>query len=222
MVTRFIVVRHCQSEGNAEARFQGRTEAAVSELGKKQAELVALRFRNEQIDALYTSPLTRARYTAERINQYHRLPLQLCDALVEIDVGELENKPLREIAAYRELAQLWDHTPDLCEFPGGETMRQVYGRVSAVIEAIAAEKPGKTVLLVAHGVVIRNLQAYALGGLEKIREANVVGNTSVTVLDHAAPGEMTVVTQSDCSHLPEELHQFTSYVITEAESAGTV
>ena len=57
MVTTVIIVRHCQSMGNTEGRFQGRFDADVTPVGEQQMELLSLRFRNEKLDALYTSPL---------------------------------------------------------------------------------------------------------------------------------------------------------------------
>ena len=71
MVTRLYIVRHCQSTGNIAGRFQGRFDAPVSPQGEQQLELLSLRFRNEAIDAVYSSPLTRAYRTAEAINRFH-------------------------------------------------------------------------------------------------------------------------------------------------------
>ena len=58
LVTTLYIVRHCQSAGNLSGRFQGRFDAPVSETGEKQLELLSLRFRNEHLDAIYTSPLS--------------------------------------------------------------------------------------------------------------------------------------------------------------------
>ena len=59
-MTRIILVRHCEAAGNLNRRFQGHTDAEVTENGKKQLELLALRMRNVKIDYLYSSPLKRA------------------------------------------------------------------------------------------------------------------------------------------------------------------
>ena len=77
-MTRIILVRHCEAAGNLNRRFQGHTDAEVTENGKKQLELLALRMRNVKIDYLYSSPLKRAYATAEAINQFHHLRRQLC------------------------------------------------------------------------------------------------------------------------------------------------
>ena len=68
MVTTLYIIRHCQSAGNLTGRFQGRFDAPVSEAGEKQLDLLSLRFRNEHLDAIYSSPLIRAYRTAEAVN----------------------------------------------------------------------------------------------------------------------------------------------------------
>ena len=62
-MTRIILVRHCEAAGNLNRRFQGHTDAEVTENGKKQLELLALRMRNVKIDYLYSSPLKPVSYT---------------------------------------------------------------------------------------------------------------------------------------------------------------
>ena len=115
MVTRLYIVRHCQSAGNVEGRFQGRFDAPVSPQGEQQLELLALRFRNIHLDAVYSSPLTRAMKTAEACCRFHSLSIQVEEGLSEIDVGEMENLFLWEIAEkFPAAAKAWDEAPDRC------------------------------------------------------------------------------------------------------------
>ncbi len=207
MVTTLYIVRHCQSTGNIEKRFQGRFDAPVSPDGEKQLDLLSLRFRNERIDAIYTSPLSRAYKTADAVNRFHGLPIQKRDGLLELDVGEMENLPLAEIGEkFPEVAKNWDMFPDLCEFPGGETMKQAYKRVNAALDEIISENPGKIVFVATHGGVIRNLYARVCSGCpEGIRESAVFGNTGVSVLEADGAGSLSWKLLNDQSHLPEEL-----------------
>lgn len=213
MVTTLYIVRHCQSAGNQGGRFQGQFDGPVNEMGEKQLELLSLRFRNEHLDAIYSSPLTRAYKTAQAIDRFHDLPIQTMDGLSEIDVGEMENQLLSEIAVkYPEVAHNWDSAPDLCAFPGGETMSQVYRRINDAIDQIIEENPGKTVAVATHGGVIRNLYARVeYGSIEGLRKSVVFGNTSVSVLE-AKDGHLRWKSINDMSHLPEELrHAPTQY-----------
>ena len=194
-MTTLYIVRHCQSAGNLSGRFQGRFDAPVSETGEKQLELLSLRFRNEHLDAIYTSPLVRAYRTAEAINRFHNLPIQVCQGLSEI--GE----------RFPQVAHDWDHAPDLCVFPQGETMTQVYQRVGEAIDQIVAENPGKTVAVATHGGVIKNLNARVeYGCIEGLRQSAVFGNTSVSILE-AQDGKLWWKAVNDLSHLPEELRK---------------
>ncbi len=213
MVTTLYIVRHCQSAGNQGGRFQGRFDGPVNEMGEKQLELLSLRFRNERLDAVYSSPLSRAYQTAQAINRFHELPIQTMDGLLEIDVGELENHLLSDIAVkYPEVARNWDNAPDLCVFPGGETMAQVYRRINDAIDRIIEENPGKTVAVATHGGVIRNLYARVeYGSIKGLQKSAVFGNTSVSVLE-AEDGCLRWKQINDQSHLPEELrHAPTQY-----------
>lgn len=208
MVTTLYIVRHCQSTGNIDGRFQGRFDADVSPAGEQQLELLSLRFRNVGLDAVYTSPLIRARKTAEAVNRFHHLPVQEMDGLLELDVGDMENMKLSEIGEkYPDVAKNWDQSPDLCEFPGGETMKEAYARVNAALDEIIEKNPGKTVFLATHGGVIRNLYARVCSGTpEGVRQSAVFGNTGVSVLE-AEDGKLSFKLVNDQSHLPEDLRR---------------
>lgn len=208
MVTTLYIVRHCQSGGNIGGRFQGRFDADITPAGEQQLDLLSLRFRNEPLDAIYSSPLLRARKTAEAVGRFHSLPIQIDEGLVEMDVGQMENLKLSEIGEkFPEVAKNWDRSPDLCQFPGGETMAQVYDRVNAALDRIIRENQGKTVFLATHGGVIRNLYArISFGSIKGLRESAVFGNTGVSVLE-AEDGKLTWKLVNDQSHLPEELRR---------------
>lgn len=209
MVTTLYIIRHCQSMGNIQHRFQGRYDAPVSPDGEKQLDLLSLRFRNVQLDAVYTSPLSRALRTAEAVNRFHGLPIQKRDGLLELDVGKMENLELSEIGIkFPEVAKNWDQSPDLCEFPGGETMKEAYVRANRAIDEIASENPGKTVVVVTHGGVIRNLDArIRTGRIEGMRDGTVFGNTGVSILTVDGQGKLAWKQVNDLSHLPPELRR---------------
>lgn len=208
MVTVLYLIRHCQSMGNIQHRFQGRFDAEVSPEGEKQLALLGLRFRNEPIDAIYTSPLRRARATAQAIAQYHDVPVIEEPGLIEIDCGRMENLLLTEVAVqFPETARNWDETPDLCRFPGGETMAEVYERVNGALDRIIRENPGKRVVVATHGGVLRNLYArVSYGELKGIRKSEVFGNTGVSTL-LAEDGVLRWQSLNDLSHLPEDMRR---------------
>lgn len=209
MVTRIYLIRHCQSMGNIEHKFQGQYDADISPAGEKQLELLGLRFRNEPIDVIYTSPLKRARMTAQAIAKY-RNDIEVIDepGFIEMNVGELENRSLKELALnYPETAKKWDRYPDLCEFPGGETMAEVYERVNRALDRVIAENPGRIVVITTHGGVLRNLYArIQFGEPAGIRKSEVFGNTGVSTV--IAEGDrLYFESTNDLSHLPEDMRR---------------
>ena len=208
MVTKIYLIRHCQSMGNIEHKFQGQYDADVSPAGEKQLELLGLRFRNEHIDAIYTSPLKRARATAEAIAKYHNMEPIAEPGLIEIDCGRMENLLLTDVARlFPEVALNWDRSPELCEFPGGETMREVYERVNAALDRIIAENPGRTVVVTTHGGALRNLYArIQYGEPIGIRKSEVFGHTGVSTLI-AENGGLRFESINDLSHLPENMRR---------------
>lgn len=208
MVTKIYLVRHCQSMGNLGGRFQGRFDADVSPEGEKQLELLGLRFRNEPVDAIYSSPLVRARKTAQAIAQYHSIAIIEEPGFIEIDCGDMENLPLTQVAErYPEVARNWDESPELCQFPNGETMEQVYLRVNAALDRIIAGNPGKTVVVATHGGVLRNLFArVSYGEPVGLRKSEVFGNTSVSLLE-AEDGALRWRYVNSVDHLPEEMRK---------------
>ena len=91
-MTKIILVRHCEAQGNHERVFQGATDCDITERGERQLEALSERFRTVEFDALYSSPLLRARRTAEAVNRHHGLPMAIEPGLREINAGHWEGK----------------------------------------------------------------------------------------------------------------------------------
>lgn len=206
MVTRVYLVRHCQTLGNLQGIFQGGIDTEPSERGLQQLELLALRFRNIKIDAIYSSPQGRAMTTAGYINKYHSLALQPEEGIREISVGDIDGRPWDEVPPlYPEAATAWNLDPANFVSPGGETMRAVFERVSETYERIAAGNKGRTVVLVSHGCALRNLLCHCFGkSIEELDSVDFGTNTAVSLIEWE-DGRSRVIFSNDVSHLPEEL-----------------
>ena len=206
MVTRVFLVRHCQTVGNLDGIFQGGVDTEPSERGLQQLELLALRFRNMKIHRIITSPQGRAVKTAEAINKYHGLDVETEKDIREISVGDIDGRKWAEVPVlYPEAATAWNLTPSEFVSPGGETMREVFHRVSAAFEKIAAENTGKTIVLVSHGCALRNLLCHCFGKkIEDLGSVDFGTNTAVSLIEWEE-GECKVIFSNDASHLPEEL-----------------
>ena len=206
-MTRLYIVRHCEARGNIDRIFQGHTDADISEKGARQLEKLAQRFAGIPLDAVYTSPLRRARLTADAVNRAHGLPVHIEQGLIEIDGGALEGKPWANFPQeYPAEARAWCVDPGAFQAPGGESMREVYERVRDATLRIVRAHPGQTVAAASHGCAIRNLLCFAHGlPVERIDEIEWCDNTAVSLLEFGDDLVPKVVFENDTSHLSDEL-----------------
>ena len=133
--THVILIRHGQSQGNAEGRFGGHTDTPLSPLGRRQAEATAKALASEKFDAVYASDLPRAIATATPLAQLTGAPLEITDALRERSVGVMEGLTFAEAAAqhpeqYQALLRRdFDHV-----LLGGESYRQMLDRAAVKLD----------------------------------------------------------------------------------------
>lgn len=183
---RLILVRHGESEWNRIGRYQGQEDAPLSELGLRQAEALANRLKREQIEAIYTSPLQRARRTAEAIAHFHpEAPFIEERALYEIHHGEWQGLLAAEVRErYSELLAEWRSFPTRCQMPGGESFSNILKRTLNLREHLAKKHVGGTILLSTHDVVVKILIADALGmHMDRINRIWVT-NASISVVEY--------------------------------------
>ncbi len=168
-MTRIILVRHGQTAWNVVERFRGREDLPLDQTGLWQASRTAERIAEEWSPrALYSSPLRRARQTAEAAARRLRLPLQVHPGLIDIDYGRWQGLTPEE-AGRRWPGRLraWYESPRRAQPPGGEALALVMRRCRKAALEIAGRHPGQTVVLVGHTVVNRTLLLAVLGlGLE--------------------------------------------------------
>ena len=140
MTLRLYLVRHGQTDGNADGRTQGLRDVPLNDRGRRQAAAIGERLRARPLVAVYASPLARSVATAEAIAAPHVLEVQYDDRLVELDQGLLDGLTGEEMRRdYADfLAQWRDGDPADLVMPGGESMREAQRRMVAATEAIAA------------------------------------------------------------------------------------
>jgi broad specificity phosphatase PhoE len=155
-LVKFILVRHGETEWNTIKRIQGgASDTPLSETGRRQASGLALRLKDENLRAIYSSPLQRALHTAQNIAQYHQIPIRQLAELKEIDVGELEGKMGADLKVrFDEFICRNGNSEDLVKLPGGESLSDVQKRAWDTINNIARQYPDGTVVIVTHYFVI--------------------------------------------------------------------
>ena len=205
-MTKLYIVRHPQAMGNAQRIFQGYYNAEVSEMGEKQLEALAERFKDIQFDVIYTSPLLRAVKTAKAVNKYHNAEIIEYKGIIEINGGDIEAKPWSYFEeTYPEKYNEWKNEPHKFVAPNGESMLEVYNRAKASIEDIVKQNQGKTVVLTSHGCTIRNMFCVLKGlNIENLNDVNWVENTGVTLVE-IENDRVEFIFENDLEHLPCEI-----------------
>lgn len=164
MVTRFILVRHGQTEWNLVERYRGRADIALNDTGREQARRLAERLAAEPIAAVYAGPLQRTLATAEPIAAAKGLSVQPLRALIDIDFGVWQGLTEAEAEArYPSLYGLWLSRPGEVHFPEGESLSEVRRRAMAALRDLARRHNGETVVLVSHKIVNKVILCALLG-----------------------------------------------------------
>ena len=150
-MTRLILIRHGRSTWNAAHRIQGLADPPLDEVGREQARRLAERLRDEAPVALYTSPLQRARETADIIGQALDAPVMSDERLKEYDVGDLTGLTWEQVVEqYPDVASRWEKAEEV-ELPGEEGRETFQARVKAAFDEIISQHLEETIGVVAHG-----------------------------------------------------------------------
>jgi broad specificity phosphatase PhoE len=164
MTTSLYLVRHGQTAWNKEEVFRGRTDIPLDETGLKEAELAGEYFKTLDIETVYSSPLSRAWQTAQKISRFHSLDVQALEGLLDMSFGSWEGRSLKEVKETDgERYRQWREEPHLLRLPGGETLAEVRARTMSALEEVIRKHPEKTVILVSHRVINKVLICGVLG-----------------------------------------------------------
>jgi probable phosphoglycerate mutase len=201
-VTRIVLVRHGETEHNRGQLTLGRADIALNARGRLQARALAASFAQRPA-AIYTSPLSRCRDTAEVIGRATATSVTVDEALIEMDVGEMEHltrDQLRE--QYPDFIRQWlGAGVATARMPGGETLAEVQERGWAALERIVSESPdGGEVVVITHNFVLLTIACHALGlpsGQFRRLKAGLASKGVLEMTGSAA----TLISWNDTAHL---------------------
>lgn len=161
-----VVIRHGETRANAEGRYLGALDMGLNETGWEQVGTLAQELvRETPFQRLLSSPLLRARQSADVISRALALPVQVIPTFRERHVGVFEGLTQAEARSrypelwMRNITRRWAEGP-----PDGESLDAVIARVSSGLIALADQAQGERVLLVAHGVVAKVIRAVTTKG----------------------------------------------------------
>lgn len=209
------LIRHGESVSNAAGRVQGQEDVALSAIGLRQADAVAAWSRGGEgpgaagVDEVWSSPLTRARETAERIATALGLPLRTDDALRELHAGIFQGHLWADLEVrFPEEVARWRSGDADYAIPGGESRTQLAARGRAAIEALAA-RPVRAMIVVAHGGILtaalgslvgRSHPLLAAAAERPFTRLPALANCSVTTVRWPGPD---LVAFNETAHLQE-------------------
>jgi probable phosphoglycerate mutase len=149
--TTTLLLRHGETPLSTERRFAGRGDIPLTEEGLRQAAAAADRLAARGgIDVIVTSPLHRARQTADAVARATGAPLLADDGLIETDFGKWEGMTIAEASQrWPDQVSAWMRSVDVAP-PGGESFADVISRVNAALDRLLAEHQFRTLLLVSH------------------------------------------------------------------------
>ncbi|MFC5513586.1 histidine phosphatase family protein [Massilia jejuensis] len=203
--TRIALIRHGETAWNAERRLQGHLDIGLNAEGRRQARALAASLAGERFDVLVSSDLSRASQTAKALGDASGLPLYIDGRLRERCYGGFEGLLYAEIAErFPQAFAAWQARDVDGQLPPGqnkgETFRQFYDRATDAVFGWAADNPGKSLAIVAHGGVLECIYRAALGlSLETPRDFKVL-NASVNRFV-VRDGKLELVSWGDVAHL---------------------
>jgi len=203
-MTQFLLIRHAVNDWVKTGKLAGWTpEVHLNDQGKAQAQALGQRLAEAKLHALYSSPLERTLETAQAIADHHPgLQVEPHAGIGEVRYGAWQGEELNKLRRHK----LWDnvqHYPTRVQFPQGETMRAAQARAVDVIEALYAQHPRQTVVLVSHSDIIKMIVAHYLGMHLDVFQRINISPASITTLVLGS-GMPFVHAVNDSSHNPKE------------------
>lgn len=181
-MTRFFLIRHATNPSVGQ-RLVGRSAGVhLNAEGQDQARSLAERLTPVPLAAVYSSPLERARETADPIARRHGIDVRVLDGLQEYEFGSFTGKTFEELAPLPEWKR-FNEFRSASRVPGGELMVDVVARMVTSLETIRHQQPTGIVAVVSHGDPLRALLMHFLGMPLDLIHRIEIEPASVSVLD---------------------------------------
>ncbi|MQB90851.1 histidine phosphatase family protein [Limosilactobacillus reuteri] len=188
-MTKVYLIRHGKTQWNLESRYQGANgDSPLLKDSYREIELLASSLQRIPFEHAYTSPLKRARVTAQALLNHlnPEIPLTIDSRLKEFNLGKMEGMHFEDVAAkWPEVLKNFRHHPDKYDesLVEGESFLEVIARFRAAIEEYCRQYPNGNILVISHGAAL-NAAINALVGtpLAHLKDRGGLSNTSTTIL----------------------------------------
>lgn len=199
--TRLYLLRHGLTVHTAERRFSGRNDLGLTESGKTQMVATAARLAaSGSITAVVSSPLRRARCSAQVVADALQLRVDVDHDLTELDFGLFEGLTWVEAqSAYPDELRAFMDAADVAP-PGGESMVGVRARMDRLLTRILGEYQGRTVAVVSHVTPIKVLLCRALDVPLSTVHRLLIAPASLSIIEWYGDGSARVTLMNDTHH----------------------
>jgi broad specificity phosphatase PhoE len=209
MTTRLYLIRHGATPLTAEDRFSGADNVHLSEEGHAQVTRLARRLKEDDINAIYCSPLDRTLETARVIAKPHQLTPIPKDGFREISHGHWEGLSRKEVEEqFSEEYLAWEEDPFTFAPEGGESGISVLARALPVIREVVVEHQDKNILIVSHKATLRIILSSLLGfDVRGYRDRLDQAPACLNILDFKDPVRARLMLFNDISHYADHPHR---------------
>ncbi len=199
----FLLVRHGQTPTTGKV-LPGRAAGLhLAEAGVAQAQAAADRIAAlSRVDAIYASPLERARETAAPIGKARGLKVGIDKGLLECDFGAWTGAELKKLMKLPEWNTV-QRAPSTFRFPGGESFTEMQGRMIGTIDRLRAAHEGGVVVCVSHADTIKAAVSHAMGTHIDMFQRIVISPCSITAIAYSAGGPVVLTVNSTGGSLAE-------------------
>ena len=194
--TLILLVRHGQTPTTGKV-LPGRAAGLhLAEAGNAQARRVAERIAElPHVDAIYASPLERARETAAPIAKALKQRVKINKGLLECDFGDWTGAELSKLMKLPEWNTV-QRAPSTFRFPNGESFTEMQTRMVSTLDSIRAAHPGQVVVCVSHADPIKAAVAHAMGTHLDLFQRIVIGTCSVSAIAYSSFGPTVLTVNS--------------------------
>ena len=200
------MVRHGQTASSRENRFTGSSDPPLTAVGEAMAQAFAQAYASMRWEAIYTSPMLRARQTADPLSRLTCVPTTPEDGLKEIGYGEWEGLRQEEVKQrWPEAFEYWADDVASRGTPGGETAFHVAARAMRVVEAIRSRYQEGNVLIVSHKATLRIITCGLLGLDVRLFRQRIAQPVCAVTMFAVTETTALLTLLGDRSHLSEEL-----------------
>mgnify|MGYP001821717169 CR=1 FL=1 len=194
--TTVLLVRHGKTPTTGKVRPGRAIGLHLADEGIRPAQIAADRIAElKRVDAVYSSPLERAKETAAPISKARGLRTRIDRGLFECDFGDWTGAELKQLMKLPEW-QTVQRAPSTFRFPNGESFTEMQTRMVSALDRLRAAHPGGTIVCVSHADTIKAAVAHAMGTHIDLFQRIVVSPASVTAISWHAGGPVVLTVNS--------------------------